>query len=480
MSAAALSNALNPKYFNITLVESKRIGTVGVGEATIPGILEFNKSLNINEKDFIRKTNATFKLGIEFIDWTYLGDSYIHPFSFFGQNIKGIDFHDFLTKTRKIKAKEEMGCYSLGYMAARNNKFKIPNRDPKDIESTYFYAYHFDAALYANYLESYSINKGVNTQEGVVTSVNLHSDSGFIKSITIDNDKILEGDLFIDCTGFKSLLIGKTLKAKFIDWKKWLRCDRAVAIQSKLTKEIPPYTKATAHKYGWQWQIPLHHRMGNGYVYCSDYLDEAKAENHLKKHIQGDLTSTPNHIKFRAGKREKSWIKNCIAVGLSSGFLEPLESTSIHLIQTSIMKLIKYFPINGITKEIINNYNQEMDIQFDQVKDFLILHYKATQRNDSEFWNYCRSMEIPDTLHERIEVFKQTGKIYQRDYELFLKDNWLAVLIGQGIYPKSYNSKLDQFSDNDIQSLLRALKAQINQKVESMPFHRDALSNIYN
>lgn len=480
MAAAALSNALNPQYFDITLVESKRIGTVGVGEATIPGIVEFNRSLNIDEKDFINKTNATFKLGIEFVDWTTLGDSYIHPFSYFGQSIKGINFHDFLTKAGTINVKEEMGQYSLGYMASRSNKFKIPSRDPRDIESTYFYAYHFDAGLYADYLENYSLRKGVTKREGLVTNVNLHSESGFINSITMDDNQVIVGDLFIDCTGFRSLLIGETLNSKFIDWKKWLPCDRAVAIQSELTGEIPPYTKSIAHKYGWQWQIPLHKRMGNGYVYSSDYLDAAEAENHLKKHISGDLLSTPNHIKFRTGKREQSWIKNCIAVGLSSGFLEPLESTSIHLIQTSIMKLIKYFPVEGISKKTVTQYNKEMDMQFEQVKDFLILHYKTSKRNDSKFWDYCRNMDIPDSLNDRVALFKKTGEIHERDYELFLKDNWLSVLIGQEIYPESYNSKLDQFTDKDITFLLTALKSQINQKVSTMPSHTKVLNDIYN
>ncbi|NVJ65050.1 MAG: tryptophan 7-halogenase [Gammaproteobacteria bacterium] len=479
MAAAALSNALNPQYFNITLVESKRIGTVGVGEATIPGIIEFNKSLNIDENDFIKKTNATFKLGIEFIDWTRRGDSYIHPFSFFGQSIQGVNFHDFLTRIGKINDKEEMGQYSLGYMAARNGKFKIPSQDPRDIESTYFYAYHFDASLYADYLENYSVNKGVIKKEGMVTNVNLHSDTGFIESITMEKGEIIEGDLFIDCTGFKSLLIGETLGSEFVDWKKWLPCDRAVAIQSELTAETPPYTKAIAHEYGWQWQIPLHHRMGNGYVYCSDYLEANEAEQHLKKHISGKLTSEPNHIKFRTGKREKSWVKNCVAVGLSSGFLEPLESTSIHLIQTSVMKLIKYFPANGISKELVHQYNQEMNIQFDQVKDFLILHYKTSQRDDSEFWNYCRRIDIPDSLKERMELFQATGQFHERDYELFLKDNWLAVLIGQGVYPQSYDKRLDQFKDQDIAYLLAALKGQIQQKVSTMPSHKEILQRFY-
>ncbi len=479
MSAAALSNALNPQMFEINLVESKRIGTVGVGEATIPGIVEFNNSLGIDENDFIKKTNATFKLGIEFIDWTKLGDSYIHPFSFFGQSIKGVNFHDFLTKTEIIQSKEEMGQYSLGYMAARNNKFKIPSKDPRDIESTYFYAYHFDASLYADYLENYSVQKGVSKLEAMVTSVNQNAESGFIESITLESGELLEGDLFIDCTGFRSLLIGDALGSKFIDWKKWLPCDRAVAIQSELIAEAAPYTKAIAHEYGWQWQIPLNHRMGNGYVYCSDYINENDAESHLKKHISGELTSSPNHIKFRTGKRERSWVKNCIAVGLSSGFLEPLESTSIHLIQTSVMKLIKYFPVNGISKDLVNQYNQEMNIQFDQVKDFLILHYKTSQRDDSEFWNYCRNIEVPDSLQERMDLFQRTGQIHEREYELFLKDNWLAVLIGQGVYPQSYDSKLDQFTDKDIEFLLTALKGQIQQKVNSMPKHSEILKQIY-
>ena len=475
MTAAALSSYLNQQYC-IQLVESEQIGTVGVGEATIPGIRDFNAKLGIDENDFMRNTNATYKLGIEFRDWTLIGDSYLHPFGLFGHNVNGLDFHHYFIKQKQAGDNTPLKDYCLAYSAAKKGKFAHPNNDPASILSTFFYAFHFDASLYAKYLRGFSQAKGVTRIEGKISSVQQHPENDYIKSVTLQSGEVIAGDLFIDCSGFRGLLIEQTLQTGYLDWSHWLPCDRAVAVQTASVREPDPYTKASAQKAGWQWHIPLQNRVGNGYVYCSQYITDEEALDTLLNHVEGEPLTEPNFLRFTTGRRKKIWNKNCVAVGLSSGFLEPLESTSIHLIQTAIMKLITHFPDAGFNQTDIDEYNKQMIKQFDQVKDFLILHYKTVKRDDSPFWQYCTSMSIPDELQRRMDLFVNNGQIVECNHEIFVSTNWLAVYLGQHLFPKNYHPKADAIPQQQLSHMMKSMRAAIENASNQMPKHLDTIN----
>ena len=475
MTAAALARFLERDFCEIELVESEQIGTVGVGEATIPAIHDFNNKLALDEQDFMRRTKATFKLGIEFVDWTRIGHAYLHPFGFFGRDLNGVGFHHYWLHNRELGHDTPLGEYSLACVAAKSGKFTHPNRDPRSIYSTYFYAFHFDASLYAAYLRDYAEQRGVVRTEGKVVDVALHGEDGYIESVELEDGRRVGGDLFIDCSGFRGLLIEQALGTGYEDWSHWLPCDRAIAVPSENVGDPDPYTRATARSAGWQWRIPLQHRTGNGHVFSSGYLSEDEATSILLDNLEGGPVAEPRTLRFTTGKRKQMWNRNCIAIGLSGGFLEPLESTSIWLIQAAIMQLAQDFPDKGFDDPDIEHYNREMSRKFDQVRDFLILHYKATERDDAPFWDYCRNMSIPDELEYRMRLFRKRGHVVFSPRELFIEGNWLAIMLGQGVTPEVYDPRVHCLDDEQIAPRLAAIETSIRQAADSMPTHADTI-----
>src|SRR5688572_12650896 len=466
MAAAALSQQFHG-LLDMVLVESEEIGTVGVGESTIPPIRAFHKVLGISEQDFMRATAATFKLGILFEDWGRIGDRYIHPFGEAGRSTWSCGFHHFWLHgfTRGVKA--ELGEYCLEHEAAKAGKVITgPNAQIN-------YAYHLDASVYARFLRKYSEKFGVRRVEGKIKEVRQHSESGFIEALVLESGQVVEGDLFIDCTGFRGLLIEQTLKTGYEDWNHWLPCDRAVAVQTESTGPAVPYTRAIAHQAGWRWRIPLQHRVGNGLVYCSQHMSDEEATEKLLREVEGRTIVQPRVIRFRTGRRRNAWNKNVIAVGLANGFVEPLESTSIHLIMASMTRLIYLFPFPEVTQAIIDQYNEESRLEQERVRDFIILHYCATQRDDSEMWKYCSSMPLPDSLARRLDLFRTRAHVWQRDGELFRTDSWVQVMLSQGIRPEHYHYLATAMPDKDLVRFLEGIRGTINQAVAQMPTHQE-------
>ena len=412
MAAAAFSKLLG-KNLNITLVESDDIGTIGVGEATIPPIKTFHKLLGISEQDVMKATHATFKLGISFENWGLKNQDYIHSFGQTGKECWAGEFHHFWLHGLRKGISAPFGDYCYELQAAKANKFALSKNTPIN------YAYHLDATLYAKYLQEFSKNLGVTRVEGKIEQVEKNNKSGEISSLVLKSGQVIEGDFFIDCTGFQGLLIEQALHTGFDDWSHWLPCDRAVAVQTKAIAEPLPFTRSIAHESGWHWKIPLQNRVGNGLVYCSKYCSDEEAIAKLTANIEGDLLTEPRVIKFNTGRRRKGWNKNCVALGLSSGFIEPLESTSIHLIMSGIIRLLRLFPFDGIQQSAIDEYNNKLDSELHAVRDFIILHYKATQREDSNFWLHCKNMEIPASLSHKIQLFKETGRVFLDDGDIF-------------------------------------------------------------
>ncbi len=476
MSAAGLTSMLATTGLSVTLVESEQIGIVGVGEATLPHIRFFNETIGIKESEFMAATSATFKLGIEFVDWARIGDSYIHPFGEFGLPNDGIAFHHYWRKMMDNPDTGALDQYSLPIMACRMAKFQPPSDDPRSVHSTYRHAYQFDALKYAPFLRKHAEERGATRIEGKVVDVQLAPDSGDIQSISLDNGQIIEGDLFIDCTGFFGLLIEGALKTGYEEWTEWLPCDRAVAVPCETSGPALPYTRATAESAGWRWRIPLQHRTGNGHVYSSGFINDDNAQQSLLDNLEGDPLSEPRILRFVTGKRKKLWNKNCISIGLSGGFLEPLESTSIYLIQEGITKLLEYFP-NSISQNVDREeYNRQMDLEFERIRDFLILHYHASERDDSEFWNYVRHMQIPDSLKEKMDLFKARGRVVSYDHGLFLQPSWISVYIGQRIIPERYDNRVDQLSETDILGHLNGLKNVMQKSASEMSGHADYIA----
>ncbi|KUJ84016.1 tryptophan halogenase [Microbulbifer sp. ZGT114] len=477
MTASLMVKVLG-KSLNITLVESDKIGTVGVGEATIPPIINFNQALGINERDFLKATRGTIKLGIQFENWLRQGDSYMHAFGSIGKNFPFCDFHHFWRRSRASGDESSLWDYSLNYQAAIHNKFahlaQIKGTNLPGIS----YAYHFDAGLYAQYLRNYSESKGVGRIEGTVKSVQVRPQDGFVESLLLEDGQSVSGDLFVDCTGLAALLIEKTLGVGFEGWSQWLPCDRAMAVPSAGSKPIVPYTRSIAHAAGWQWRIPLQHRTGNGIVYSSRHWSDDEAREVLMKNLDGEALAEPRVIPFRTGRREKQWDRNVVSIGLSSGFLEPLESTSIHLIQSAATRLIKSFPHQGIKPEEVSEFNRQSQVEIERIRDFIILHYKLNERRDSEFWRECESMSIPQTLEHKIELFRRTGKVF-RDYDdLFTEVAWQQVMIGQGIFPQDHHTIADNLSEEQLRDLMGSLRTLIDGTVKSLPDHEKFLASL--
>ncbi|MBO9545730.1 tryptophan halogenase family protein [Caulobacter sp.] len=471
MTAAALGRFLKDGYTKVTLVESEAIGTVGVGESTIPQINIFNRMLGLDENDFVKKTKATFKLGIDFVDWKHIGHSYHHPFGPYGVDMEGVSFHAYWLKARAMGLSDDLGEYSLQTVAGRQSKFMRPNGQANSPLGSIAYAFQFDAGLYAKFLREYAEARGIVRQEGRIQSVQQDGESGHVTSVTLESGQVIEGDLFIDCSGFWGLLIEQTLKAGYEDWSHWLLNDRAVAMPCALGGSLAPATRATARPHGWQWRIPLQHRLGNGYAYSSAHVSDDEALADLLANLDGEPLADPNFLRFTAGRRRSSWVKNVIAIGLSAGFMEPLESQSIHLIQVGISRLLAHFPDRRFFQADIDRYNRTMTFEYEKIRDFLILHFKATQRNDTPYWDYLREMEIPDYLADKIALFKGSGRIFRENEELFNDTSWFAVLIGQGILPESWDPMADPMDEGLFKARMAEIKSVIARSAEAMPEH---------
>jgi tryptophan halogenase len=472
MAASAFAILFNDPTLKIRVIESKSIGTVGVGEATIPHILYFNRLLGLDEREFLKHTNATFKLGIEFVNWGKLGDRYIHPFGPYGYNLDGVHFHHYWLRHMQREGMPHIDDYNLVVQAAKQGKFTHPNNKvPNSPLNSVNYAYQFDATLYAQYMQKVAMSRGVERTEGIVVDVNQRAEDGFIESVVMENGEVIDGELFIDCSGFRGLLIEQALETGYDDWSHFLPCDRAVARACERSAPPIPYTRATARTSGWQWRIPLQHRTGNGYVYSSHFISDDDAINSLNESLDGAPINDPNFLRFTTGIRKKCWNKNVIAMGLASGFLEPLESTSIHLIQTAVARLMTNFPDKVFNQHDIDYYNERTRLEFEQVRDFLILHYCATERDDSEFWNYCRTMKIPDSLEQRIAIYKENGRLYRHDNELFGDTSWFSVFEGQNIRPKRYHPFINRLSDDQLDQRMTEILRATNRCLSDFEDH---------
>lgn len=479
MAAAALANQFGDTI-KITLVESDEIGTVGVGEATIPPIKLFNQQLGINEREFIEATQGSFKLGIEFVDWSHLGASYIHPFGTYGAQFDSVPLHYHWLRQRALGNDIPIELLSLGCQLARALKFLPPSGDGRMIQSTSDYAYHFDAGLYARFLRHYAEKRGVFRMEGKIVDVTRNGESGHISAVTLENGSTLEADFFIDCSGFRALLIGETLDSDFVDWSHWLPCDRAQAVPCDFGEhgEAPftPYTRSTARTAGWQWRIPLQHRIGNGHVYVSDFISDDEAAATLLNTLDGRALASPRPLKFKAGHRREFWKANCVALGLASGFLEPLESTSLHMMQSSIARLISLFPDRDFHPAIIAEFNRVTTEEYESTRDFLILHYKATMRDDSELWRYTSAMAVPDSLAWKMEHWKSFGRLVSKGPELFQNASWLAVYTGQEIWPDRYDPTADHRPQVDAAARLEGIRDVIREVADAAPSHADFIA----
>jgi len=477
MAAAMLSQQYQDRV-SIQLVESDAIGTVGVGEATVPGMRVFIRELNISESDFMKATNATFKLGIQFKDWKSLGHSFYHPFGGYGAPISGLDFYQCWLQLKKNGYDFDLEDFSLCTQLAKQNRFAQPDLESDTELSRFNYAYHFDASLFAKFLRVYAEARGVERIEGKISEVNLRTDDGFIKSITVDNCGEIDGDLFIDCSGFRGLLIEEKLKTGYEDWSEWLQCDRAVAMQSLNYGELAPYTKSTAHTAGWQWTIPLQHRTGNGYVYCSRHISDDEAIATLCKNVPGEHLTEPKVIKFVAGIRKKFWNKNCVALGLASGFIEPLESTSISLVQSGIDKLLVFLGDLVLDPKQVNEANRLNELEYQRIRDFIILHYKANSRDDTQFWRDVKNMPVPATLKKKIDTFKSDGSLLGYEMESFLDSSWLSMYNGFDIIPDNSKNLIPKQDVSKVIEVFNKMSNAIRLGVEYAPTHQEFLQDM--
>ncbi len=472
MTAAALSKLL-PPWRKVRLIESDDIGTVGVGEATIPMIRFFNSSLGIDEDEFIRQTRGTFKLGIEFVNWGQVGERYIHGFGKIGQDEGMVSFYHYWLKQHQRGLARPLEDYSINTAACHDNKFMRARHDLANSPlADIAYAFHFDAALYARFLRDFAVARGVHRTEGIVAQTIQRSADGFIEALVLDSGERVEGDLFIDCSGFRGLLIEQALQTGYDDWSHWLPCDRAVAVPCEHgSTPLLPYTRSTAHAAGWQWRIPLQHRIGNGHVFSSKFMSEDEATSILLANLDGPKLAEPRTLKFLTGKRKKFWNKNVIAVGLASGFMEPLESTSIHLIQTMVARIVSFFPDRDYAQADVDEFNDQVRFEYERIRDFLILHYKQTLRDDTPFWRHCRDMEIPEGLQRRMNLYRSHGRITRENNELFSEVSWLQVMDGQGLKATRYHPLVDVVPQAEITDFLGNIRDVVGKCLDVMPSH---------
>ena len=466
MAAAALARTLGP-VIELTLLESDAIGTIGVGESTIPPLVLYNRLLGISEAEFMRETQATFKLGIMFENWKDVGEQYFHSFGATGKDHWSAGFQHFWLHGLTKGHEHSYDAYCLELMAARESKFAhLPDERMN-------YAYQLDAMLYAAFLRRMAEGDGATRAEGKIAEVELHGETGNIAALKLEDGRRIEGDLFIDCTGFRALLIEGALKVGFDDWRQFLACDSAIAIQTASVRPALPYTRAIAHDAGWQWRIPLQHRQGNGIVYCSRFLDHEAALERLLGSIEGEPLTAPNKIGYITGVRRKQWHRNCVAIGLAGGFLEPLESTAIHLVQRSILRLIRMLPAGDISPRDVAEFNDQAGVDMEQIRDFLVLHYKVTERRDSPFWQECADRQIPDSLEQKIELFRETGRVFRKNEELFSENSWTQVMMGQGIVPQSYHPIATKLRADELDNFLSMLRTSVSSTVATLPSHHD-------
>ena len=471
MTAAALSNHFK-RSCSIRLVESDEIGIVGVGEATIPHIVRFNSILHIDEDEFLRATRGTFKLGIEFVNWGAIGDRYIHGFGKLGPDLDGLPFHHFWLRGMQEGLSSALGDYSINTVAPRRAKFMRPRPEMAGSPlGEIAYAYHFDAGLYARFLRGVAERNGVERIEGKIGTVTQREPDGFISAVVLENGTRVEGDLFVDCSGMHGLLIEKTLHTGYEDWSHWLPCDRAIAVPSRSVEPLIPMTRATAHGAGWQWRIPLQHRIGNGHVYSSRFMEREEATSILMQNLDSEALADPRHIAYVPGRRKQVWNRNVIAMGLAAGFFEPIESTNIHLIQTAVSRLMTMFPRGGFDQADIDEFNSQARIEYERVRDFIVLHYKATERDDTPFWRYCRTMDVPSTLQHKIELYRSNGRFFREDNELFGELSWVQVMEGQRIHAQGYHPFADLRSTDDVRAFLADTQRVISACVDTMPAH---------
>lgn len=477
MVAAAAARFLNDGQRSITVIESEAIGTVGVGEATIPPLRDFNRLIGIEEAEFVRETKATMKLGIEFVNWGRIGERYIHSFGKPGHDFEGVAFHQYWLKHRGRSDVGELTDYCLGTQAIYQNRFASPSPDPRSPLSQIAYAYHFDAGLYAAYLRRRAEAGGVRRIEGKIATVQ-KDDTGDVTSLALEDGRLIEGQFFIDCSGFRSLLLGDALGVPYRDWSEWLACDRAMAVPSARADPLRPMTRATALDAGWQWRIPLQHRTGNGIVYASEYLSDDEAKAMLLGNLEEEAQAEPRPIRFTAGVRERQWERNVVALGLAAGFVEPLESTSIHLIQTAISKLFWLFPDRDISDIERAEFNKLMTESYEYVRDFIILHYKATERDDTPFWRRMQAMEVPDSLAHKIELFREKGRVKRYDHDLFALPSWVMVMLGQHIMPTGYDALVDAMDDAKVIGAMRQISEVMKRTAGELPRHEDYIARL--
>lgn len=476
MTAAPLALKLG-NTCEIVLVESPEIGIIGVGEATLPTLRYYNLALGLDGTDFVKKTQATFKLGIEFKDWGHTGNRFFHGFGDFGPAIENRPPHMYwLRLAREFKAMPSYEEWSMATMMARNHRFLPPHGDMQAITNAYSYAFHFDAGLYAAYLRDYAMQRGTQRIEGMITEVEQHPETGFITALKLRDGRRIDGDLFIDCSGFRGLLIEGVYKAGYDDWSAMLPCNSALAVPCTKVEKLTPYTTSTAKSAGWTWRIPLQHRTGNGHVYCNAFTTDEEASRVLLDGLDGRALGEPRQLRFTAGRRRKSWIKNCVAVGLSSGFLEPLESTAINVIENMVGWLIQFFPDRDFRPELADEFNRLVSERYEFVRDFIILHYKATNRTDSEFWRYCANMPIPDTLRHQIDLFRETGRVVIYDPQGFSVPSHVSILMGLGVVPKNYDPLVDLIDLRQLHGHFANLRDAIAQTVKGMPEHKDYIA----
>lgn len=476
MTAAALSQHFEHMPVKITLIESSQLGTVGVGEATIPTLRRFYSKLGFSDIEVIRATNATCKLGIEFQDWHSPGSSFIHPFGLFGVPVKDTPFHHYWLKAQQLGQKTDIADYSLGINLAKQNKFCFASPKPESNLQVFDWALHFDAGLFAELMRTYALKNHVEHIDAKIAEVLCSEQNGNISAVQLENGQTINADLFIDCSGFSGLLIDKTLNCGYEDWSEWLYCDRAFAVQTESSTKPIPRTIAKAHSAGWQWQIPLQHRTGNGHVYSSRYISDEEALHTLLEHLPGEPLHAPRRFSFTPGRRVKAWDKNCIAVGLAAGFLEPLESTSIALVETAIEKIILSFPKPQYSQLEVERFNSVTATEYERVRDFIILHYKANQRTDSAMWRDCRAMSVPDSLQQKMQAFKAIGSLERQPWEIFGPDSWLAIYAGFDYLPESYAAQVDNMPNDYLLTNLANMRNSISQMVAPVPSHVDFLT----
>jgi tryptophan halogenase len=475
MAAAALAKVFGSRL-TIRLIESDEIGIVGVGEATIPPIRDFNALLALDENDFLRRTQGTFKLGIEFVDWRRLGHRYLHEFGSAGVPLGGVPFQHTFLRGKAAGLGDDLWAASLNAAACRTGKFARMDQVGQTRLHGLVYAFHFDASLYAGYLRAFAEGLGVRRTEGRIVDWTLRDGDGGIASVRLESGEEIGGDLFIDCSGFRGLLIEQALKTGYDDWSAYLPANRAVAVPCASVEGPTPFTRSTADKAGWRWRIPLQHRVGNGYVYCSEFVSDDEAASRLLESLDGEAQADPRPLRFTTGKRRKVWNKNVVALGLASGFLEPLESTSIHLIQSGVSRLLQFFPNQRIEQADVDQYNRLIDREFEQIRAFLVLHYKQTERDDTPFWRHCRNLPSPPELDRKIALFEASGRIYREQEDLFTESSWLQVMYGQGVEPRDWHPAADKLTDAQLASFLSDVRRLVAQAAEKLPSHADFIA----